>query len=114
MYAVPTFPNGSVEFAVIESGVTFSVNCRLAVFAAAAASVAFTRNVYVPDDVGVPLKRPPGESVRPGGRVPPSTDQVIRPRAQHADSEFEYGDPVVVEPRLLLVLMLVCRSAALM
>src|SRR4029453_1418440 len=105
LYATLRFPYGSDD-GLIASGVTLSVNCRAAKFAALPESAALIRKVYTPDTVGVPLSTPlPTFSVTPLGSAPPITDQVNEP-TQHADSVVGYDAPVVAEPRSLPLLML--------
>src|SRR6266581_7237158 len=64
------------------------------------------RKAYSPDNVGVPVRAPPDVKVTPAGSDPSICDHVINP-AQQALSVLEYGDPVVVEPRSLFVLILI-------
>ena len=84
-YGVFTLPDGSVYSVVWNNGVTSSVSCRAPKFAGFAGSAARTTKVYRPAAVGVPLRMPSVENVRPGGIVPSAIDHANDGR-QQADS----------------------------
>ena len=88
------------------------MNCRAPKLAALLESAAFTMKVYMPEVDGVPLKSPPDVRVTPAGSDPPICDHVIDP-AQQALSVLESGDPIVVEPRSPLLLMLIPPAPAI-
>jgi len=85
LYGVFTKPFASGYSVVGNNGVTTSVNCRAPKFVLSIGSAACTKKVYRPAVVGVPLRSPSDERLRPGGGVPSANDQTYDGK-QHADS----------------------------
>ena len=79
VYAVPTVPPVSEEVVTCTdapAAVTTMLKFAVALCAGELASVTFTVNDAVPDDVGVPLICPALLSVSPAGKVPEEIDQL--------------------------------------
>src|SRR3954471_17043908 len=87
LYGEPTNPFGKLDDVWIATNETVSWNRRTSNREELAASVALTRNVYVPVVTELPDSRPPLESVNPDGNAPPTTDHVTG--TQHAESWVE-------------------------
>ena len=79
LYAFPTVPAGSGDVVVIATGgrLITSVAASVAVCAGLPESVAVIVNVLVPAAVGVPAMTPAVLRLRPAGKVPAVTVQVI-------------------------------------